>query len=122
MVAGRGERDGPLVGKQMMITDVGDKGFAYVVIVFRNKYGGHVAGARERRLRIPRGQMQFYSVGSGGVHCFLLRSMASISEDLLGTSLVVQGFRLCLPAQGAQVRSLVWELRFHTPCGQRGET
>ena len=66
MVAGRGERDGPLVGKQMMIRDVGEKGSVYVARVFRNKYGGHVVGARERRLRIPGGQMQFYAVGSGG--------------------------------------------------------
>ena len=32
-----------------------------------------------------------------------------------GTSLVVQQLRLRLPVQGAQVRSLVWELRSHMP-------
>ena len=32
----------------------------------KNKYGGHVVGAGERRLRIPCGQIQFYSVGTRG--------------------------------------------------------
>ena len=66
MVAGRAERDGPGVGEQMMIRGLGDRGFVYVGRGFQNKYGGHVTGTGERRLRIPRGQMQFYSVGSRG--------------------------------------------------------
>ena len=33
-----------------------------------------------------------------------------------GTSLVVQWLNPVLPMQGAQVRSLVWELSFHMPC------
>ena len=33
-----------------------------------------------------------------------------------GTSLVVQWLDPVLLMQGAQVRSLVWELRFHMPC------
>ena len=34
-----------------------------------------------------------------------------------GTSLAVQGLRLCLPVQEAWVRSLVGELRSHMPWG-----
>ena len=30
MVAGRGEKDGPGVGEQMMIRGLGDRGFVYV--------------------------------------------------------------------------------------------
>ena len=35
----------------------------------------------------------------------------------LGTSLVVQWLRICLPMQGTRVRSLVWELRSHMQWG-----
>ena len=37
----------------------------------------------------------------------------------LGTSLVDQWFRICLPAQGTQVRSLVRELRSHMSWGNQ---
>ena len=33
-----------------------------------------------------------------------------------GTSLVVQWLDPVLPMQAAEVRFLVWELRFHMPC------
>ena len=37
----------------------------------------------------------------------------------LGTSLVVQWLRLCLPMQGLRVESLVGEPRSHIPPGQK---
>ena len=37
-------------------------------------------------------------------------------------SLVVQWLRLRLSMQGVWVRSLVWELRFHLPQGQKTKT
>ena len=43
---------------------------------------------------------------------------ASCKELPLGSSLVGQWFRLLLPAQGVQVRSLVRELRSHMPKSQ----
>ena len=39
-----------------------------------------------------------------------------------GTSLVVHWLRFCLSMQGVQVRTLVWELRFHKPLGQKTKT
>ena len=38
-------------------------------------------------------------------------------QVITGTSLVVEWLRICLPVQGMQVRSLVGELRSHTPRG-----
>ena len=38
-----------------------------------------------------------------------------------GTSLVVKWLDSKLPMQGAQVQSLVGELRFHMSCGQKKE-
>ena len=46
----------------------------------------------------------------------------SRKRDTEETSLEVQWLRLCLPVQGAWVRSLVRELRSHTPHGQRTRT
>ena len=43
-------------------------------------------------------------------------------EYCLGTSLAVQELRLCLPMQGVWVQSLVRELRFHMPHGQKTRT
>ena len=39
----------------------------------------------------------------------------------VGTSLVVQWLRLCLPMQGMRVRSLVGELGSHVPWGQKNQ-
>ena len=41
-----------------------------------------------------------------------------VTNTLSGTSLVVQGFRICLAMQGAQVGCPVWELRSHMWLGQ----
>ena len=41
----------------------------------------------------------------------------SLQIYILGTSLLVQWWRIHLPMQGTQVRSLVGELRFHMPQG-----
>ena len=43
-------------------------------------------------------------------------------KTILGTSLVVQWLRLCLPMQGVQVQSLVRELRFNMSCSQKLKT
>ena len=45
-----------------------------------------------------------------------------VKELMLATSLVVQWLRLCLSMQGLQVQSLVWQLRFHMPGGQKTKT
>ena len=37
------------------------------------------------------------------------------------TSLMIQLLRLCLPLQGVWVQSLVGELRFHMPHGQKNQ-
>ena len=37
------------------------------------------------------------------------------------TSLMIQWLRLCLPMQGVWVQSLVGELRFHMPHGQKNQ-
>ena len=42
-----------------------------------------------------------------------------VKSEALGTSLAVQWLRLCSPVQGAQVRSLVGELRTHMPGSQK---
>ena len=36
--------------------------------------------------------------------------------------MAVQWLRVCLPMQGVQVRSLVEELRYHIPQGQKTKT
>ena len=47
-----------------------------------------------------------------------LKSLAFKTSGL-GTSLVVQWLRPCLPMQGVRVRPLVRELRSHMPLGQK---
>ena len=41
---------------------------------------------------------------------------------MLGTSLVIQWLRLCLPMLRVQVRPLIKELRLHMPHGQKKQT
>ena len=43
-----------------------------------------------------------------------------VHEDSRGTSLAVQGLRICLPIQEMQLRSLVGARRSHMPQGNRG--
>ena len=43
-------------------------------------------------------------------------------NNQVGTSPVVQWLRLCLPMKGVQVQSLVRELRYHMPQGQKSKT
>ena len=46
----------------------------------------------------------------------------SLIRDNLGTTLVIQWLRICLPMQGTRVWSLVWELRSHLPRGNQATT
>ena len=46
----------------------------------------------------------------------------SLIRDNLGTTLLIQWLRICLPMQGTQVWSLVWELRSHMPRGNQATT
>ena len=48
------------------------------------------------------------------VRTYLLREVLHLQEEIVGTSLEVQLFRLHRPMQGTQGRSLVKELRSHT--------
>ena len=53
---------------------------------------------------------------------FKFLSKVDFKTPTLGTSLVVQWLRLCLPMQRVWVRSLVRELRSHVLDGQKTET
>ena len=65
--------------------------------------------------------------GKGGDHVELVTRVGKKSiqisalqwtqESALGTSLVAQRLKRGVPLQGAQVQSLVGELRSHMPCG-----
>ena len=46
---------------------------------------------------------------------------SDMTEQLNWTELVIQWLRLCIPAQGVQVESLVGELTFHMPRGQKSK-
>ena len=61
-----------------------------------------------------------YSILRVGFYVILVTKI--LRRSLLGTSLVVQGLRLCLPMQGVQFPSLVGELRSHMPLGQKTKT
>ena len=39
----------------------------------------------------------------------VIKFIETVNRMLVGASLVVQWLRICLPMQGTQVRSLVWE-------------
>ena len=54
-------------------------------------------------------------------HCIMLETSVPFYRisGMLGTFLAVQWLRLRLPMQGVQLRSLVGELRFHMPHGQK---
>ena len=68
-------------------------------------------------------QIQMY-IGKGSswreAHTIALRGDGAIflKKDYIGTSLVVQGLRISLSMQGAQVGSLVGELRPQMPWGK----
>ena len=59
-----------------------------------------------------------YSILRVGFYVTLVTKI--LRRSLLGTSLVVQGLRLCLPMQGVQFPSLVGELRSHVHAAQLG--
>ena len=42
-------------------------------------------------------------------HIYLIPTIIHLKISILGTSLVVQWLRICLPMQGTRLRSLVWE-------------
>ena len=48
-----------------------------------------------------------------------INNLSPISDGSLGTSLVAQWLRPCLPTQGLWVQCLVWELRSDTHHGQK---
>ena len=52
----------------------------------------------------------------------LLIKMCRYDATSLGTSLVVQWLRLCLPMQGVRIHSLFGDLRSHMPCGPKSKT
>ena len=52
----------------------------------------------------------------------LFMSHVALLNNFIGTSLAVQWLGLRLPMQGVRVRSLVGELRFHMPRGQKTKT
>ena len=47
----------------------------------------------------------------------LMANFFSLLKITLGTSLVLQWLKICLPMQGMRVESLVRELRSHMPWG-----
>ena len=69
---------------------------------------------------VIKGKQSDFEMDSPWVRRHELSEMKSIAS--VGTSLVVQGLRLCLAMQGVQVHSLVWELTSHMPSGQKHRT
>ena len=64
-------------------------------------------------LRFLEGRTEPFHIYSNPTPLPHLMENNSATSIYLGTSLAVQGLRICLAGQGTGVQSLVWELRSH---------